>query len=318
MKSVARPIRAEPDVQTSRQQWAEARRRIEAGSYGISPDGPYSRSTSRMLLPVLRKVSQLLALTRLDRRGRRNALTPQLIELDLSFSTLPVAFDGYRILHLTDTHLDALPELVPVAAAILDGIEVDLLALTGDILGGFGGPEQRAVDLLSTVIAGVRVRHRRLAVLGNHDSAATAEALDEIGFEVLLNRSMTIERGGEHIIVTGLDDVHCFFTEAARAALLEDAQGFRIALVHSAEMADYAGAAGFALYLCGHTHGGQICLPGGRPMVTELRRCHHAARGRWREGEMVGYTSCGLGVASSCPLRFNCPGEVTLITLHRG
>jgi predicted MPP superfamily phosphohydrolase len=80
----------------------------------------------------------------------------------------------------------------------------------------------------------------------------------------------------------------------------------RIALVHSAEVADDADAAGYALYLCGHTHGGQICPPGGRPLVTPLKRCRHAASGLRREGRMVGYTSRGLT-----------RGEVVVITLRR-
>jgi predicted MPP superfamily phosphohydrolase len=86
--------------------------------------------------------------------------------------------------------------------------------------------------------------------------------------------------------------------------------------VHSAEVADDADAAGYALYLCGHTHGGQICLPGGRPLVTHLKRCRHAASGLWRQGRMVGYTSRGLGV-SDLPMRFNTRGEVVVITLRR-
>ena len=93
--------------------------------------------------------------------------------------------------------------------------------------------------------------------------------------------------------------------------------GFRIALVHSAEIADHAAAAGFGLYLCGHTHGGQICLPNGRSLFTRLRRCHFGARGEWRAGAMIGYTSNGLGVGE-VPLRFNCRGEIAMITLRRG
>lgn len=143
-----------------------------------------------------------------------------------------------------------------------------------------------------------------------------AELLERAGFEVLLNRSLLLRRGGESVRVTGLDDVHYFYTEAALAALDGHDGEFRIALVHSAEVADDADEAGYALYLCGHTHGGQICLPGGRPLVTHLTRCRHAARGLWRQGRMAGYTSCGLGV-SNVPLRFNTRGEVALITLRR-
>jgi hypothetical protein len=131
----------------------------------------------------------------------------------------------------------------------------------------------------------------------------------------LINRSVTLTRKDQRIVVTGLDDVHRFFTPDALRAL-ETTEGFRIALVHSAEVADYAAATGYALYLSGHTHGGQICLPRGRPIVTRLRRCRHARTGTWSEGKMIGYTSCGLGVGD-VPLRFNCRGEVTVITLRR-
>ncbi|HYD05474.1 MAG TPA: metallophosphoesterase, partial [Reyranella sp.] len=110
--------------------------------------------------------------------------------------------------------------------------------------------------------------------------------------------------------------VHNFYDPAARRALEERYDGFRIALVHSGEMADYAAAAGVGLYLCGHTHGGQICLPGGRVVFTQLVRCRHAATGVWHEGAMVGHTSPGLGV-SPPTLRFNCRGGATLITLRR-
>ena len=143
-----------------------------------------------------------------------------------------------------------------------------------------------------------------------------ADALENQDFEVLINRSITLTREDQRVVVTGLDDVHRFFTPHALRAMTEAPEGFRIALVHSAEVADYAAAAKYALYLSGHTHGGQICLPGGRPIVTRLRRCRHAGSGTWREGSMVGYTSCGLGVGD-VPLRFNCRGEVTVITLRR-
>jgi uncharacterized protein len=124
-----------------------------------------------------------------------------------------------------------------------------------------------------------------------------------------------LERAGAQITVTGLDDVHAFYSEAAYAALTEDPGGFRVALIHSPEMADHAAKANVALYLCGHTHGGQICLRGGKPLVTALTRCRCAASGFWRQGVTQGYTSRGLG-SSWPPLRYNCPAEVTIVTLR--
>jgi len=193
---------------------------------------------------------------------------------------------------------------------------VDLLALTGDIHGRQRAPLADSTGPLAELIGAVRVKDRHLAILGNHDPAAMAEALEDLGFKVLINESTVLSRGGEHIVVTGLDDVHRFFTSDALAALSRAAEGFRIALVHSAEVADYAAAAGYDLYLCGHTHGGQICLPSGRPIITHLLRCGYGSVGLWRDGNMIGYTNSGLGVGD-IPLRFNSRGEISIITLRR-
>jgi predicted MPP superfamily phosphohydrolase len=161
------------------------------------------------------------------------------------------------------------------------------------------------------------VRGPRLAILGNHDSEAMADTLEGLGFDVLINRSIVIERGSDRLGVTGLDDVNSFYTEAARQALGGSQEACRIALIHSAEMADHAAQAGYALYLAGHTHGGQICLPGGRPVFSTLTRCRHGAVGLWKQGRMTGYTNSGLGVAYP-PVRFNCRGEIAIITLRCG
>jgi uncharacterized protein len=297
--------------------WAERRRRIELGRHWIGPGGSRSKRRTKAFAIAVDLFARSMLLAGLYERGRRNALRPELVKLDLHFPSLPASFDGYRILHISDTHFDALPELSAVAAALLAGLEIDLLALTGDVMAAHDANPALAVRPLEQLLGKVVVRDSRLAVLGNHDAVPVADALKQIGFKVLINESISLERNGDHILVTGLDDVHCFYTEAAHAALFaKNATDFRIALVHSAEMADHAAIAGISLYLCGHTHGGQICLPNGRWLLTRLTRCRHAARGLWQEGYMTGYTSRGLGV-SAPTLRFYCPGEMTLITLRR-
>lgn len=309
-------ISFDPDA---RQRWAERRAAIERGRFCSTPDGLVPWWRTRLSSRLVTLCGGLVRFTPIHLLGRRNALQLRLTELELSFRHLPAAFDGYRILQVSDTHLDHLPELAPIARRLLSGLEVDLLALTGDVQGKHHAPIDRSTALLAEALDGLRVCGRRLAVLGNHDPVEMAHALESQRFEVLLNRSVFLEHGGERMAVTGLDDVHCFYTDEAAAALNAAAlaaSSFRIALVHSAEMADYAAAAGYALYLCGHTHGGQICLPGGKPVVTHLARCRSAARGLWRWSGMVGYTTTGLGV-SGPPLRFYCPGEVALVTLRR-
>ncbi len=296
--------------------WAENRRAIARSRYWVSPRGPRTRWRKAIFNQALALFSLGLRLTPLHARGRRNALDLRRVEFEVALPDLPAAFDGYRLLHVSDTHLDIFPDIAESAHRLLDGLEVDLLAVTGDVHGHPRAAIAHSTGLLTQALRGVQVRGPRLAVLGNHDDVTMAGALTELGFEVLVNRSVTIERGGERLTVTGLDDVHNFYSEAAHTALREQGEACRIALVHSAEMADHAADAGYALYLAGHTHGGQVCLPGGKPLVTQLTRCRHAAAGLWRQGRMVGYTSSGLGV-SMPPIRFNCRGEVALITLRR-
>lgn len=301
---------------TLRRDWEDRRRLMESQKIHSGPDGFRSPWRGRVVDLGVRMFGLGVRLAGIHSLGRRNALDVRLVTLSLSFPDLPPAFDGYRILQLSDTHLDCLPELSVVATRLLAGVQVDLLALTGDVLGHHRAPIAASTTPLADVLDAVSVNDRRLAVLGNHDPADMAGALEKLGFEVLINRSITITKEGQSVVVTGLDDVHRFFTPDALHALNETSDGFRIALVHSAEVADHAAAANYALYLCGHTHGGQVCLPGGRPIVTHLRRCRHAGVGLWSEGRMIGYTSCGLGVGD-VPLRFNCRGEVCIITLRR-
>lgn len=298
------------------EEWATRRRAIVTGWHWSSPNGLRPRWRHGAFSLLLELFGRALQFTPWYARGVRNALDLELTRLELPVTGLPAAFDGYRILHVSDSHLDMLPALTDVAARLLDGIEVDLLALTGDVHGRQRHSLGQSVEPLKRALAGVTVRGRRLAVLGNHDPVEMMEALEGLGFEVLVNQSTILSRGGEVVRVTGLDDVHNFYSAAARAALDEQVDDCRIALVHSAEMADHAAAAGCALYLCGHTHGGQVCLPGGRIVFTQLVRCRHAASGVWREGAMTGYTSPGLGVAPPT-VRFNCRGGAAVITLRR-
>lgn len=298
------------------EQWATSRRGIEQSRHWISPAGRRSRWRKAVFNRLIAAFSVGLQLTPLQARGRRNALDLKRVDIEVELPGLPPSFDGYRILQISDTHLDVLPALVGAARRLLESVEVDLLAVTGDVHGSPSTPIAHSVELLMQVVQDVRVHGPRLAVLGNHDSVEMAAMLEERGFDVLVNRSRVLERGGGRLRVTGLDDVHSFYTEAARAAFDDHEGECRIALVHSAEMADFADQAGYALYLSGHTHGGQICLPGGKPVITQLTRCRHAAVGLWRQGGMTGYTSAGLGV-SEPTVRFNSRGEITIITLRR-
>ena len=251
------------------------------------------------------------------RRRFEDALDLGLTELRFSFPDLPPAFDGYRILHLTDLHLDNIESTAALTAGLVSDLKADLCVLTGDIRDNIHAPTGPVIERLGRVISSLKVADGVIGILGNHDSAAMVEPMEELGIRMLINESMTLARDGECIHLTGLDDVHMYHTDDAAQALAATPDGFAIALVHSPEIVEQASIR-HRLYLCGHTHGGVFNLPGRGPMVTGLKRKNRRlARGLWRHGEMVGYTNRGIG-ASLVPSRLGTQGEVGLITLHQG
>lgn len=283
---------------------------------------PASTFEHRLVRPIFRAVFRTAALglrlTGLHARGRRNAVDIHLSRIDMVLPGLPPAFDGYTILHMSDLHADGPLDLPGPIGRALDGIEVDLCALTGDYRYRLRGTHDEAAQPMAEILAHVRARDGIVGVLGNHDLGNMVGPLREIGVDVMINEHRTLRRGGDEIRLIGLDDIHAY-QPAHEAAQILDAMpdGFRILLLHSPELLDEAAAAGVKLYLAGHTHGGQICLPGGRPMLTNIKTGRQYARGAWRHGDMQGYTTTGVGV-SVLPLRYWCPPEVALITLRRG
>jgi predicted MPP superfamily phosphohydrolase len=309
----------ETDALAAHAAWDERRRALERQRRRSTPDGP--RRPAGTPRPALAAFQLGLKLTGLWRRGVANGLEVRLRTLRLELPGLPDAFHGYRVLHLADPHLDAAPDLPAAILESVAGLEVDLFVCTGDLRAADRGPftETQILEPLAALRRSVRAADGFALTLGNHDCAEMAPELTRLGYELLLNRSRRLRRGGAEILVTGVDDVHRYYTPAAAAALTAlDPATFGLALVHSPEFAHQAAAAGYDLYLCGHSHGGQVCLPGGRPVVTNLARRHrHLSSGLWRHRAMTGYTSPGAGL-SSLPVRFNCPPEVTLFVLGRG
>jgi uncharacterized protein len=260
----------------------------------------------------------VFTLTGLREKGMRNALEMKVVEQTFRFSDLPEAFDGFRILLLTDLHLDGLKGLTNRIVHHIRNIEVDLCLIGGDIRMETYGPMAPCLRHLRCLLPHVQSRYGILGVLGNHDCIEMSPDFEETGLIMLINEAWDIRRNGAKIWIVGVDDPHYYKVHDVRQALRNvPADDFKIFLAHSPEA--YKDAADFQvqLYLCGHTHGGQICLPGRGPIFTNSRAPRFTAAGRWRYRNMTGYTSRGVG-ASGVPLRFNCPGEISLITLRMG
>lgn len=249
-------------------------------------------------------------------RGVRAAKSLVVNRIEFFFPDLPAAFDGYRILHLTDPHLDALEDTDRLIAEKIQDLRIDLCVLTGDYRMKTFGRYEQILDPVRRVLDAVDAKDGIIGTLGNHDPHLLVDALEAMGMTVLVNETRVLSRGAARIAFTGLDDPHDYYTRQATEALAAGAPGFKIALVHTPELFDAAERNGYRLYLCGHTHGGQICLPGGVPIVTHLQKGKGYARGFWRYGDMIGYTNQGCGVVG-IPVRFNSQSEVAIITLKR-
>jgi len=295
-----------------RRAWRARREAMEA-----RPAGKRWRGQIRShLYGSAQRVHDVLRPTRSLRWAAERALRLELTELTVFLPDLPPNFDGYRIVHLTDLHLDNIEDTASATARHIAGLDSDLCIITGDIRDNIHAPIAPLIDRLGHVVSGVRPPDGVFSVLGNHDSAAMVSPMESLGIRVLLNETVSLARGADQFHITGLDDVHRFHTDAAHAALEAAPDGFCLALVHSPEVADIASVR-HRLYLTGHTHGGQICLPGGRPFAAGLKRHRDLARGAWRHGDMVGYTSRGIGTCV-LPFRTFCPGEVVRVTLRCG
>ncbi len=300
-----------PIDESHRQSWLVSRLTREAKLGG--------RPNSRWTVLRFRALSRIMELmvrgTGLYGRGHRNALDIKLSSIEFKLPGLPAAFDGYRILHLSDLHFDTIAGIPEAVHNLVKDSSFDLCVLTGDFSDHHATPAAQTVAHIRSLCDGITAQDGIFSVLGNHDSAALVGPVEAGGIRFLLNETIKIMRGAQNLTMTGVDDVNAFWSDSANRVLEESGEGFKIALVHSPELATVAMTNGYALYLTGHTHGGQVCLPGGRAMATGLRKHTRLYRGRWRHGNMDGYTTTGVGV-SNIPIRFNCPGEVAVITLR--
>ncbi len=251
-------------------------------------------------------------------KGLQNSLNVQLNEKTFLFPDLPETFDGFRILLLTDLHLDGIDGLTEEISRKIGTVEADLCLIGGDIRMETYGPMAPCLRELKSLLSNVQPLHGIFGVLGNHDCIEMTPDFEESGLIMLINDSQKITKNGDHIWVVGVDDPHYYKTNDARMAYRDVPENdFSIFLAHSPEAYKQAGEFRARLYLCGHTHGGQICLPGRGPMLTNSRAPRYTAVGNWKYQGMIGYTSRGAG-ASGIPLRFNCPGEICLLTLRKG
>jgi predicted MPP superfamily phosphohydrolase len=249
-------------------------------------------------------------------RGRSNTVRVQTRHNRIQLPELPAAFDGFTLLHLSDMHVDMSQDAMHRLIELLHEIDYDICVLTGDYRGKTYGPFEETLEGMARVR--VHLKEPVYGVLGNHDTIRMVPGLEEMGIQMLLNESICIERGDECIHLVGIDDAHYYRVDnIEKAASGIHHTEFSILLSHTPEIYRQAAHADFNLLLSGHTHGGQVCLPGKIPITLDSVLPRHMGSGAWEYHNMIGYTSVGVG-SSVVSVRFNCLPEITLHSLHQG
>jgi predicted MPP superfamily phosphohydrolase len=261
-------------------------------------------------------IRSCLILSGMDRLGRRNAARIAVTHNHVASPRLPAVFDGFTILHLSDLHVDLSPDAMRRLTEMLPGLRYDICVLTGDYRGQTYGPFDAALAGLAPVRA--TLTGPVYGVLGNHDTIRMVPGLEDMGIRMLLNECVPIMRDGQSIYLSGIDDAHFYRADNIEKAAMDiPGDAFSILLSHTPEIYRQAAHAAFDLMLAGHTHGGQICLPGGIPVTLDSVLPRRMGSGAWSYRDMAGYTSVGAG-SSIVAARFNCPPEITLHHLHAG
>ncbi len=252
-----------------------------------------------------------------------DTLVPSTEYWDLYYPNLPPPLDGKTIAQLSDLHLEDLRIPPQRIRAILQAAQPDLLVLTGDVIST--GSD---LDKVSAYLDNLPSRYGKYIVMGNNDYAHFSHTLFEryltllrgLGWSPLLNDA--VYNPDLHLWIIGVDDPATAHDDVPKAyAKLNNTnvQGtFRLVLAHSTDCLDDVAQEGADLLLTGHTHGGQIRLPGLQPFLANT---YLGSKGLYEGYHVVEgiplYINRGLG-ESMLPFRFNVRPEITIFTLHRG
>ena len=253
--------------------------------------------------------------------------------VELSFDNLPAAFDGYKIVQISDIHSPSFSgrgESLAEAVAMVNGLEPDLVCFTGDII--TVAPEE--LDITSGILKDIRARDGVLSILGNHDYCTYMEGMRgtepnlpeltkvigkirETGWDLLLNENRILRRGTDSIAVVGVENISVSKHFPSTGDLAKASEGtdgmFRVLLSHDPTHWDMeVTGKDYPLTLSGHTHAMQFSLFGWCPSKYIFKQY----RGLYKEGKQYLYVNIGLG-ETFLPSRIGTPPEITLITLRQ-
>lgn len=243
---------------------------------------------------------------------------PVVDRIQIPLKDLHPALEGFTIAVLADFHLFPLTqlELIRKAVAMTNALESDLAVLLGDYV----WRDVEAIFDLAPALAGLNARHGVFSILGNHDhrtnSAVITQGLTRAGLPLLVNEGLPISSGEGILYLAGLDDGLGGKPDFQSAMENLPAEAPTILLVHEPDLADrYSLDNRVILQLSGHSHGGQIRFPKIGALILPYLGWKYDF-GLYKVHNMWLYTNRGLGV-TNVPVRYNCPPEITEITLVR-
>lgn len=249
---------------------------------------------------------------------------PRLIRKEIALRRWPTRLDGFTIAVLSDFHYDPYFSVHPIRKGVemVNELRPDLIALTGDFISvpWFGNHAKYAshAEPCAEVLAKLRAPHGVWSVMGNHDDFSDPDriisALKAVGIPTLSNQSVAIEKDGGRFWLGGVDDVLAGDPDLPSTLGAVPSGEAVVLMAHEPDYADYVAEYPVDLQLSGHTHGGQVRIPLMRPLyLPPLARKY--VWGLFKIRELTLYTNAGIGTVD-VPIRWNCPPEVTLITLR--
>jgi predicted MPP superfamily phosphohydrolase len=247
-------------------------------------------------------------------------LIPEVERIIVPINKLPPSLAGFRIVQISDIHLKPIVtlNLVKKTVAMANSLQPDLIVITGDFVTRFIS----AIYEMAPVLAQLRARYGVFTSLGNHDlwldANIISQTLNTVGLPVLINQGLPISVDGESLWLAGVDDAMSGKPDLKSALKGAPSNAPVVLMAHEPDPADEFTLDGRVdLMLSGHSHGGQIRLPGlGSPVKAPLAENYDM--GLYNVDGMWLYVNRGIGVITSVPLRLNCPPEITEIILTAG
>ena len=254
-------------------------------------------------------------LSRVARHAINEASSLSLEQVTIKLKRLPRQLDGFRIVHLSDTHHSPFTSLKHIerAVAFANSLESDMFCLTGDYV----SHERKYIAPVAEVLGSLHSEFGTFACLGNHDHWTDADLVTELfrgeGISMLVNEGLRLEARGASFWLAGVDDHMVGKTDLKAALTGSFPDEMKLLLAHNPVILRRAARRGVDLTLSGHTHGGQIKMRDPEKRILPQRKLK---AGLHRRYDSQIYITRGIGTVV-VPMRYQCPPEVSLLELRK-